>query len=245
MDSQSAKRQLIDYIRKNSGLEQDRHYLGMSQIGRCPRLQHTWLLQGKGNPSDQAHLRCISGYMYEDKIRELLEGAGVTRHMPIASGFDGVLRRNTRELVAPFDSRFRGHIDGETTDGDLAEIKSMDEAGFEQLKRTHELPYAYFAQVQAYMRYGNYHRALVVVVQRDAFNTWILDVPRNDKVGDTLEERAKAILSAIDAGPGGGANLKCECGRCEKSSQELQEHRGRAERNAQGSTARGRFVRTA
>ena len=97
MDSQSAKRQLIDYIRKNSGLEQDRHYLGMSQIGRCPRLQHTWLLQGKGNPSDQAHLRCISGYMYEDKIRELLEGAGVTRHMPKAP-----LRSRSAPVNEPF-----------------------------------------------------------------------------------------------------------------------------------------------
>lgn len=207
MDSQAVKHIAMQYIRDHSGLEQHRPYLGMSQIGRCPRLIYNWFFNGKGTPTDRAHLNCLSGYMYEAKVREILEGAGVAmvRYGPKSD-------HPPRELVAPFDARFVGHIDGETVDGQLLEIKSMDRDGFGVLVRTRQLPLPYYMQVQAYLRYGDYRRALVAVVERDAFDLWFVDVKRNEMAGEQIEWKAKQILGAIDAKD--PAWLTCECGRC-------------------------------
>ena len=77
MDAREAKEKLMDAVRATSPLQTQRQYLGMSQIGRCPRLQYQWFMDGKVPDSDRMYLNAISGYMYEAKVRELLITAGV------------------------------------------------------------------------------------------------------------------------------------------------------------------------
>jgi len=205
MDAREAKEKLMDAVRATSPLQTQRQYLGMSQIGRCPQLQYQWFMDSKGPVSDRMYLNAISGYMYEAKVRELLITAGVVVRNQYSQGPVGEC-----ELVAPFDERFRGHTDGETRDGDLLEIKSFDREGFDDLIDGQRLPDVYFDQVQAYLRYGRYDRALVIAVQRGALDFWTLSVRRSDLVGARVEEKAKRILAAIDR----REPPPCECGRC-------------------------------
>ena len=81
MDPQTAKQRVMQYVRTHSGLEQPLPYLRMSKIGYCPRwlYDHFGRSNDAGLPSDQAHLNCISGTMYERKMLELLAGAGGQR----------------------------------------------------------------------------------------------------------------------------------------------------------------------
>lgn len=200
MQALVAKEKAFAWIRGNSGLEPHRPYLGMSQIGRCPRLLYHQFFEGNGAHSDRAHIHCFSGYLYQGAVLRILAGAGLADPL-----------KGEREIVAAFDSRFRGHTDGETTDGELLEIKSMSAEDYGQLVKTRRLPDLYFDQVQTYMRHGDYASALVVAVSRDSFDLFFLTVPRNDRAGERIDCKARMILAAIDA----RRPPHCTCGRCQ------------------------------
>jgi hypothetical protein len=165
------------------------------------------MLNGKGAPTDIAHLNCISGYMHERKMLDLLRGAGLL----IAE--DG--GANGKEIVAPFDSRFRGHIDAVARDGSLIEIKSFRGDDYARITRAEPaaIPPEYLWQVNAYMRYGNFREGLMVLVCRDPFTFWMVTLKRDDALGRLIEEKAKRILAAVDA----GIEPRCECHRCENA----------------------------
>ena len=61
--------------------------------------------------------------------------------------------------------------------------------GFARLVRSGTLPQPYALQIQCYMRYDGYPRALVVAVERDAFNLWFLSVGRSDQIGGEMVVR--------------------------------------------------------
>jgi len=195
VDEKVMKELLLDAI----GDEWDdggRHF--MSQIGQCPRKVFNDLVNGHQRPSNQGRRYCHEGLVHEQDIIERLEGAGVP-----------VLNQGM-ELVAGFDERCIGHIDGEV-DGDLLEVKSCTRAAFDNVrwrgaKRRHE------EQVQLYLRYGEYERGLIVYKCRDTGEIWVIEVKRDDEAGRMLEERAKAILRAVDQGVAPG----CTCGRCKE-----------------------------
>jgi hypothetical protein len=193
VDAKVMKETLLDAI----GDEWDdggRHF--MSQIGQCPRKVYHDLVNGHQRPSNQGRRYCHEGYLHEADVIERLEGTGVP-----------VLNQG-RELVAEFDERCIGHIDGEV-DGDLLEIKSCTRAAFDQVRWRGAKP-RHEEQVQLYLRYGDYARGLIVYKCRDTGEIWVVEVLRDDEVGKMLEERAKAILRAVDRGKAPG----CTCGRC-------------------------------
>ena len=195
MDEKVMKELLLDAI----GDEWDdggRHF--MSQIGQCPRKVFNDLVNGHQRPSNQGRRYCHEGLVHEADVIERLEASGVP-----------VLNQGA-ELVAGFDERCIGHIDGEV-DGDLLEVKSCTRAAFDNVrwrgaKRRHE------EQVQLYLRYGEYERGLIVYKCRDTGEIWVIEVKRDDEAGRMLEERAKAILRAVDQGEAPG----CTCGRCKE-----------------------------
>ena len=195
MDKKVMKELLLDAI----GDEWDdggRHF--MSQIGQCPRKVWRDLVDGHQRPSNQGRRYCHEGLVHEQDIIERLEAFGVP-----------VLNQGA-ELVAGFDERVVGHIDGEV-DGDLLEVKSCTRPAFDNVrwrgaKRRHE------EQVQLYLRYGDYARGLIVYKCRDTGEIWVVEILRDDEVGRMLEERAKAILNAVDRGVAPG----CTCGRCKE-----------------------------
>ncbi len=197
MQALIAKEKAFTWLRGNSGLQQHRPYLGMSQIALCPRLLYHWFMDGKGEASDRAHVHCFSGYLYQEAVGRILVGAG------IAVG-------RSRELLATWDPRYRGHTDDDTCDGDLLEVKSMSAVDYAQLVKSRRLPDPYFDQVQTYMRHGDYRQALVVAVSRDSFDLFFLTVPRNERAGERIDCKARMILAAIDA----QRPPHCTCGRC-------------------------------
>ncbi len=174
-----------------------RDYLGMSAIGQCPRKLYNDLAKGRRRPKDRGIRYCHEGYLHERDVIERLEAAGV----PVLN--------QQRELVAGFDERFRGHIDGEV-DGDLLEIKSVEDYDALDNIRDKGPRSRDRAQVQMYMRYGGYDRALIVYKVRANGELWVAWLRRNDLAGEELERKAHEVLEAVDA----GEVPECECGRC-------------------------------
>lgn len=202
MDAQVAKRYLVKEMIKASGFEPHRKYLGMSQIGFCPLDVYRKLTRGRyGEMGEDSARRYLRGSLFEaEAIRRLTDA--------------GIYRPDSRhQVVADFDGRFLGHTDGDTVDGDLIEIKSCRQEDFEWIEGNHKpLPY-HFAQIQMYIRYGNYRHALAVYVSTETYKYFILDIYPASRVQDAMIARAKSILAAYDGGP----LPECTCGRCMES----------------------------
>lgn len=175
-----------------------RTYLGMSRIGECPRRLYNELVYGRKQAGPVTRRYCHEGYLHEKDIIERLNKAGL------------IVDNCGRELVAPFDERFRGHIDGELDSGTLLEIKSVSPHKFNEVRSTHMLLSQHTAQVQMYMRYGHYRCAYVIYKCRDDGQIFIVVVDINERAGERLEQKARHILQAIDA----GESPACQCGEC-------------------------------
>jgi hypothetical protein len=137
------------------------------------------------------------GYLHERDVIERLEAAGVP-----------VLNRQ-RELVAEWDERFRGHIDGEV-DGDLLEIKGLEDGQALDNVRKMGPRSRDRSQVQAYMRYGEYYRALIVYKVRSNGEMWVCWLRRDDEMGEEIERKARMVLQAVDDDQA----PECTCGYC-------------------------------
>lgn len=191
---------ITDYIRKHSGLEGNRNYLGMSQIADCPVQLYLRYKQGI-KVDDAGHRNAYRGYMMENEIKKILQRTGVMKPL------------SERALIAPWDERYQGHTDGETVEGNLLEIKTMSKMRFDQLKESKRMPTKHYFQVQTYLKYGGYGSAAdVVIAVPETFDFMVLNVAQNYKVQNDLEEKAKNVLMHIDA----GRVPACECGRCDR-----------------------------
>lgn len=180
-------------------LEDGRDYLGMSQIGRCSRELYEQMVYGQRQPWGRWLWLCHEGYVHQADVLERLRQERVP-----------VLNAN-RELVAGFDERFRGHIDGEV-DGDLLEIKSVNDwAALREIVERGPRPRDR-DQVQAYMRYGGYARALIVYKARQSGELWVCWESLDEERGAALERKAQAVLAAVDA----RQPPACDCGWCER-----------------------------
>jgi hypothetical protein len=189
--------QVETFIQKHSNYDVKRDYLGMSGIGRCPRELYDRYFNPP-DPTPETYRNCYLGYMWEDEAKDILEGAKIFRP------------DSERELIAPFDPRFVGHTDGETTAGELLEIKSVNARGMDKVKSEGRAKRDHFLQVQTYMHYGHYRSALVAYVCRDPFEFHFVIVRAVASVGEQMERKAKAVLEAIDA----KRRPACECRYC-------------------------------
>lgn len=200
VSEKQVEEQIARNLRLHSGLEAKRGYLGMSQVARCPREAYRAFVKGI-DLSDQSHRMCYAGYLHERDVLDRLRAINFA-----------VLDR--REIVAPFDQRLRGHIDGVTHDGDLLEIKSLANGPFYGVKNRGEVLWRHNDQVQLYMRYGGWRAAWVVYVCRETLEHKVLRVPCDQEHGNRMELKAIKILQAIDA----GVEPACECGKCRKEA---------------------------
>lgn len=190
------EKKLSDYIATNSNFDPHRNYLGMSKIGDCPRRVVRELLNEK-HPTDEIHRMSFAGYDQEKSILAMLVNAGIALPMK-------------RELVAPFDERFRGHIDGITVERDLLEIKSLSSLKFQRVEQTRRLHPRHFMQVQMYMRYGHFKQALVVCRNRETYEHMLFCIEYDRAKAENYEQKAKLILKAWDE----RVLPNCECGHC-------------------------------
>lgn len=202
MDAFEAKRTARQWIVKNSGWQGQNTYLRMSQLGRCPRQQYDLYTKGS-YATDEMHEHCFSGHWIEKMVMTILACSGIADTTRLTDG--------AREIVAPFDDRLRGHVDGWCADdGRPIEVTSMGGAQFMEFMHERRLPVPKYWQVQAYLRYSDQPSALAVVVSRDSHRRFFLDVLRDDRFGEGLEALARTMLDAItrQVPPG------CTCGTC-------------------------------
>lgn len=202
---------LMGNFRRLSGHE-FRDYLGMSGIGRCPREQYFKVVDLQP-AADRLTWYGMVGYALEAKVVERLQ----------VDGYDDVAQVR-RELIAEFDGRYRGHTDHEMPDGTLVEVKTISWRGYLKIWYAGKGKRDHVAQCQAYMRHGGFPHCVLIYTPRDVpHGEWeqapaiplpflTLDVTPDPQAQDRLDEQAKHILSAIDA----GKPPRCLCGYCKR-----------------------------
>jgi len=191
--------EMRDRLTKVLSEHEERTYLGMSSIGRCPRWLYHEMVNGRATPNHRLVRLFHEGYLHERDLLERMKQAGY------------VVESSQFELVAPFDFRFRGHIDG-ILDGTLLEIKSVDDDRFHVVQELGALA-EHRAQCQCYMRYGSFRDALLIYKQRSTGELYMVCLRYDEQESRLLEAKAKLILKAVD---GKGPLPACSCGRCLK-----------------------------
>lgn len=190
------KRALMRYTIDHSGHEPHRDYLGMSQISRDEAdLVRKMVTGEQWRPTDDEHAMLYLGRLFEGDVQSRLEGAGLL--IPGSAG---------RELVAGFDSRFRGHIDGIVrtaaaqgrSSEALVEIKCVAQSAMERLQVRREVRPKDSHQVQCYLRHAGLRRAFVVYVSRETGLFYVADVEAHPPLQDALDEKARRVLAAVD-----------------------------------------------
>ena len=186
MNGQTIAETLLDYTAANSGHDPARVYLGMSRIHQDERQLVDELERGPYEHSRDSHQMLYLGNMLERDILQRLTLAGVT------SG------ARPSAAVADFDSRFRGHPDAVTVQGDLVEIKTSTERKFDLIAESYRIPRPHFQQVQCYMRHGGYERCHVLYFARETGRVHVKTIPCLDHVGRDLDAKARRVLAAFD-----------------------------------------------
>ncbi len=183
-----------------------REYLGMSGIGRCA-LEQWYTMKFGPLPSLARDKYGKRGYLFEGDAKLRLQRIGYY--------FPG----SEVQLIAPWDSRFRGHTDGQVPaerfgEPWLLELKSCGPKKFEDVV-WHNAPLSeHLCQIQTYMRYGGWNWTMIVYINADTFDHWMIPVKRDDTYGKQMELRAQWILRCVD---GEEYPPKCECGWCAKN----------------------------
>lgn len=205
MQASTLKSILVSSLEKHSGLEQRRPYLGMSGISQCQRKLYFDFVDGRDIPSEQQHWYCWTGYLHEGAVIGLLADLGVEQRQI--------------EVVAGFDSRFRGHIDYLFNPQEIIEIKSVTWDKFCKVQTENRAEYGHEAQVQMYLRHGGWQRAKIIYIARDVPHRefqgvplWVVETEPRAGMADKLDAKAKGILAAIDS----KTPPPCECRWCQK-----------------------------
>lgn len=205
MQASTLKNVLTSSLKKQSGLEPRRPYLGMSGISQCPRKLYFDFVDGREAANDQQHWYCWTGYLHEGAVVALLADLGA--------------ERKQTEVIAAFDSRFRGHIDYLFSAQEIIEIKSVTWDKFCKVQAEDRAEYGHEAQVQMYLRHGGWQRAKIIYIARDVphrefrgMPLWVIDTEPKPGLADKLDAKAKAVLAAIDS----KTAPACECGWCKR-----------------------------
>lgn len=198
---------LVRITAENSGHEEHRDYLGMSQIAKCPR--RLFFEIQNGTPSDlDGKLRCYKGYQMECDL--------LTRMALVLDllGGDWILAPEVGEISA-LGEQFIGHPDGELVSLDgkeriLVEIKSTLQESLDRILERARIPTRHWWQVQCYLRFGGWERALIIYEARDTGRIYVHPVRRDERTGERCERKARLVLDALEV----GAPPRCACGRC-------------------------------
>lgn len=198
MDTRTFESNIKHWLSKNSRLEENRGYLGISQAGKCPRATYE-LLMGGACMTDFNHQMCYAGYLFErDALARLVE-MRLAKEVKI-------------EVVCPKDSRIRGHIDGLTFWNDLLEIKSVTVKKFERVFQSGNALWEHVDQVTLYMKYGPWKTAWIIYICRETFEHKVVRVQYDQGRAERLEAKMLEILAAFER----REPPVCACGYCGK-----------------------------
>lgn len=195
MKAADLKDRLVRHTIEHSGHDTDRTYLGMSQIDRREDdLVREMVTGERWRPTDDQHLMLHLGRVFEASVQDRLWDLGLL-----------VENSEERELVAGFDERFRGHIDGEILDRahgerepECFDVKCISQ--FELQKRTSERRARDkdFAQMQMYVHHGGYERGHIIYVSRESGQIYVHEVRPVRSLIDALNAKARRVLAAVD-----------------------------------------------
>lgn len=191
------EQEIMADLRLRSGLE-IRRYIGISNIGKCPRRAYYDIVYGQ-KMSDEGHRMCYTGYLHERDALARMARAEIA-NLDLAN----------LEIIAPWDVRVRGHNDGVTYWGDLLEVKSVSRFKFQMICDNDRPNREHVAQVQLYMRYGSWNKAWIVYICRETFEHRVFEVRYDDREAERQEARMKALVRAVDE----KKPPRCECRRC-------------------------------
>lgn len=184
------------------------HYLGMSGIGQCPRLQ--WFRFHHPNrlsePSPRLRRIFELGHACEDQA------------MRIMFRMDGITVLTTQAEYSDFDGRFRGHSDvvfrwaglpGVKIVGDW---KTMNARRFGQFKKeglraSNEV---YFAQLMVYAFYEHAEWVALLAYCKDTSEIEAEFLPYDDEAAQMYRRRAELILTSSTPPECTGGRF-CEC----------------------------------
>jgi len=178
---------------RRNAAEPRRTYLGMSQIGKlCER--SLWLdFNGAERIPVEGRIARVfeNGKSSEERIIADLKAAGF-----------GIVDQQIE--FSDFDGRFKGHgdgiIKGVTKKLHVLEIKTANDANFKAFKKLgikHRPEYD--AQVQCYMGYGQYERALFVVENKNNQELYTERVHFNPEQFQALKAKAHRIITTPEA----------------------------------------------
>lgn len=192
MLSTDLQRQLVNHIIKNSGHEDHRAFIGLSQISRCEQVLYDRFIHG--------------------------ESAGVSEKMKSALAHDLqevlVVKLTVLRMFAPgriielHGGLVQGHPDGEVC-GDLLEIKTVEREDW--LPGIGRLPTGVYWQVQAYLHYAGYRFGHVVYIARDTGSIKVIGVRKNPDVCRQIDIKVTRLVAAVKS----LQRPDCTCGRCE------------------------------
>jgi hypothetical protein len=194
MNATTLENKINSYIAEHSNFDERRDYLGISHVSGCQRRAYTNYINGMSIDENTRRMS-FAGYEQEQSIRTML---------------NGVIHDNGKEVIAGFDKRLRGHVDGVTVDYDLIEIKSVTVKKFQKIIETGKALHEHFAQCQLYMRYGSIQKGFIIYRCRETYEHKVFQIPYLEQIAEKLEEKARRILTAIDS----KTPPPCECGYC-------------------------------
>ena len=189
-----------------SGSDDGRDYLGMSQIGRCPRGTASELIGGRPPLSPRASRYCHEGLLHEADVLHRLDVIGL--------GSQGQDRQFEVSLLG---GRFLGHVDDILTTKEVVEVKSVSPFHYERIV-AREMIFTRAAardQVQAYLHAlaqttRKAGACYIIWKNRSTGDLWVEYQEYVPVAGDCLTRKAESILAAVDGGP----LPECECGKC-------------------------------
>lgn len=199
-------------------------HIGMSGLGHCGRQLAYNYHEIPGIPLDwRAKIIFDDGHLHHDQIRKALR-EGLSLNESCYS-----LIREEEQVTLGYVT---GHVDGVLQHDNvrcqkddhhsmLLEVKSMNEYGFQQLKKTGELSMEYATQTSAYLRATGLGAAVILAKNKNTGEMLRL-VYNGD--ADLLDARLKVLYKVhtsedpeqVDReyGPDGNGKLPWNCGYC-------------------------------
>lgn len=194
MNAVDLREALEHYTVRNSGHEDQRNYLGMSQISKSEEELLRICTGDQWLPGLRDHLRLALGHVFEADMKDRLEGVFSDLGIEVYS-----LEGET--LEADFDSRFKGHTDGWLKwQGEevLIEIKSTFDEKLQRIISERRIPRSDYDQVQMYLHHGGFQRAFVIYIARETGRMWVHEVTQSPGMIERLNTKARRVLAAYD-----------------------------------------------
>jgi hypothetical protein len=142
------------------------------------------------HPDAEQKLKLFQGTQSEIGMRGRLEI--VCKKLALAWGEPRVL--------SAYGGRLTGHTDGDIDSDTVVEIKTVPNAEIiSRMKSDGKVPFKVFSQVNAYMLWGPYKRALVIYETRNEGRLWLVEVLPNNRVQAELQAKAESVLAQIAA----------------------------------------------